>query len=749
MFRDNKTLTFACSAEGTYGSFSTPAGAVAFVMTQGRLGKSSTDRRWRLTKELAPVREVLNIRDMDFNQLLQRDLDDHRIATELIPYVLKAAKNGPAFFPPIIAIVLPFDGKEPVDSFPAKSEVAAHQDPERAINLAGYRYGDTFQFEYIVDVDGLALDVRFSRVSWNPEKIKLVVMDGQHRAMALLAINRTKNDLWRQSSGEKYEAFYADAVKSCLAPTSGQPQIDLEGVEFPVCICWFPNCADDHQNPHHGARKLFVDINSNAKPPSASRLILLSDTELLNIFTRELLNRVRHIDSSLPLFAVEYDNPDCEASRPARWSVLTALDTLKNAVLRTTFGPARYIKDMGSRFSGRPNWGEMNQFMRDTLDVKSLFPDEFEDGPRLMRRDGISNTEFPAYRKELRNDLLDRFFEKRGAGIVTILSQLLPYQQHIKTLLEMYRAWQPGGDNAGQLAKDALFEGMGMYWTLRDGHQHYSEKCVAARERSETIPMQPDVSKAWKILDELKKEEFLKERARYFFEMRSGLPTPDKIKQSEDVFQMMNTQACQLGAIMTWASVMQLHPSIAPDVVAKHLVRAWNTAFTTGPVDSRDRRLFMARSTVKFPINVIRKLDTPMAVYFRYFWLELLCCTQGLQQLGNEFEIEQIESMRSRARTVYLDFVISENKRYFSTGFPEWKRERLDKESRKAACKQLNKALKYWFGLENTFDPLSLAKNAEVTVDMAEADMFANETDESTIDSDQGISSLEIDVDDE
>jgi hypothetical protein len=105
--------------------------------------------------------------------------------------------------------------------------------------------------------------------------------------------------------------------------------------------------------------------------------------------------------------------------------------------------------------------------------------------------------------------------------------------------------------------------------------------------------------------------------------------------------------------------------------------------------------------------------------------------------------------MRSRARTVYLDFVISENKRYFSTGFPEWKRERLDKESRKAACKQLNKALKYWFGLENTFDPLSLAKNAEVTVDMAEADMFANETDESTIDSDQGISSLEIDVDDE
>ena len=88
--------------DGTWGHFSTSAGRVAFLMTKARLGKSATDNERRLTSKLRPVREILNVDSLDFNQLLQRDLDDHRVATDLIPYILE---EYPSYMHPVLHIV--------------------------------------------------------------------------------------------------------------------------------------------------------------------------------------------------------------------------------------------------------------------------------------------------------------------------------------------------------------------------------------------------------------------------------------------------------------------------------------------------------------------------------------------------------------------------------------------------------------------------------------------------------------------
>src|SRR3954452_22911695 len=99
---------FAQRVEGTWGEFETPGGQLAYLMTNARLGLAGGDDERRLTERLRPVREVLDLREMAFSQLLQRDLDDHRGATELIPYLLRQSQSGPAFFPPILAVLLPF-----------------------------------------------------------------------------------------------------------------------------------------------------------------------------------------------------------------------------------------------------------------------------------------------------------------------------------------------------------------------------------------------------------------------------------------------------------------------------------------------------------------------------------------------------------------------------------------------------------------------------------------------------------------
>ncbi|EFG78022.1 hypothetical protein HMPREF0591_2091 [Mycobacterium parascrofulaceum ATCC BAA-614] len=83
--------------QGLMGEFKTPAGAVSYLMTKARLGKDATDPERRLTQHLVPFREVIPTKELDFNQLLQRDLDDHRVAVNLVPYILEPSQSGPAF----------------------------------------------------------------------------------------------------------------------------------------------------------------------------------------------------------------------------------------------------------------------------------------------------------------------------------------------------------------------------------------------------------------------------------------------------------------------------------------------------------------------------------------------------------------------------------------------------------------------------------------------------------------------------
>src|SRR5437016_2890473 len=109
---------FMLRIEGTWGDFRTRSGQVSYIMTNARLGGEGTDWERRLTSRLRPVREVLGVADMDFDELLQRDLDDHRVATELVPYLLRGADTGPAFFPPILAVLLPFEPSGEASSFP-------------------------------------------------------------------------------------------------------------------------------------------------------------------------------------------------------------------------------------------------------------------------------------------------------------------------------------------------------------------------------------------------------------------------------------------------------------------------------------------------------------------------------------------------------------------------------------------------------------------------------------------------------
>ena len=204
--------------DGIYGTFATPAGSICYMQTKAKIGDGAS-KHAQLTRSLVPAREALNIQEMDFNQLLQRDLDDHRIATKLIPYILDPPSNSlPGFFPPIVAVLLPFDHhQQPIDNFPEPEVARAvdHQYGDSTFNMT--THGRAYRIQYLADQQGNPLDPPIAVLRWNPDQAKLVIMDGQHRAMSLLAIERTVSKSWHIApKGVRYQPFYEDQVQRWL-----------------------------------------------------------------------------------------------------------------------------------------------------------------------------------------------------------------------------------------------------------------------------------------------------------------------------------------------------------------------------------------------------------------------------------------------------------------------------------------------------------------------------------------------------
>lgn len=702
--------------DGIYGTFETPAGKVAYLQTKAKVAGDGTPHG-KLIKALLPAREALNIQEMDFNQLLQRDLDDHRIATKLIEYILNPPANSlPGFFPPVLALLLPFDQQQqPVEYFPPPTESFENDIDYSDLRFKCITHANSYRTQYAVNTDNdEPLSIPLAVLRWNPDLSKMVIMDGQHRAMALLAIQRTVTNTWNSvAKGARYQPFYEHHVRSWMKKAEEEGKtIELPKIELPVTICWFPEAPTDEfrPRPHLAARKLFVDVNNNAKPPSEARLVLLSDTQLDNIFARELLNRLRRDPQwrdIFPLYGVEYDNPDKSSTSPKRWSVITSLDIIKDAVVRTVFGPPRIINDPAASLQGGPPLRDMDIRMREQLSVSSLFPTEFQDGERTLVCENLGNLVFPLNDSEKTKKLLDKFYDTWGKGILSLLSGVEPYKAHLQALQERYTNWNVA-DNNSTLAKDALFEGVGMLWTMEEGHKLWQLERKHARDARQSEPDQPDISKAWLILDEDQKPTFQKRRASLYL----GSDRDSEVAECDRLFKGLITYAAQVGLMLAWAS---LHAKAAsatnPSELAIAFARAINETLITGPTSSRNRKKILLKQSggePANPLNSLPKLEPAFASQYRYFWLELALANEGRKHLGELVDFEKADELLKNSYRVYLRLLVEERIR-LRLRDPDIRQLSQAEQKPKAATiarseiiNEQSNARKYWFGIPIT-----------------------------------------------
>lgn len=676
--------TFQNHVQGMIGEFETPAGKVSYLMTKSRLGADATDPERRLTQHLVPVREVIPSEELDFNQLLQRDLDDHRVAVSLVPYLLNPGGTGPAFFPPIIAIVLPFLGQHPSD-FP---ELGTGTTVEENSNFWNQRdAGLHMRTRRLLTADGNISPIPLGELWWNGEFCRIVVVDGQHRAMALLAIDRTVRSTWQETgAGVRYRYFYETRIKKSV----GEHKPQLDKIEVPVTILWFPEKFGPGLEPHKAARKLFVDVNKEARTPSESRLILLSDSELVNILTRTTLTQLRNqaVGEFLPLYSIEYDNPDTKTTQSARWSAMTNIHVLKHMVTRTVFGPPRYVNQIAMPIGRREPEEEKNSFMRKQLKVESLFPPTLA-GDQPFPRDRLGNKDFP---EEAVAPLAKQYQDTWSTALLVLLSEVLPYAAHARALSQLKQDWL-ADDAIATLAHDALFSGVGMFWTLRDSASFWEDEKVLLGSGKN----RPDIVKAWDLI-EAKQADFEDRRATEL------LGSTGKREIANQLYQSVNTHACQLGLALTLVTLHQRALAPSSDVVtlARGMaagVNAWMLSKSSGDYD---RRLALSKRKDGWPknaLNVISNMDMPRAIQFRYFWLEILCSAHGMEELSSLVNDAKVNDLRDEARRAYIAYVAGEKEKALKTSEPNLTEAQRKARAKKEASKEIRQALLKWFDL--------------------------------------------------
>lgn len=682
-------------AEGTLGNFRSLGGRVEYLLTSARLGPTSPDDPVsKLMRHLQPVREVMDVGGMTFSELLQRDLDDHRVATTLLPYLLKPQATGPSFFPPLLAVLLPAGGGDDnTTGYPTPEIKQPSTDYRWGARMSDIRFGDAFRVQLILDSEDKPHPSRTARVSWNPERIRLVVLDGQHRAMALLAINRTLNGLWDENTGRAYQGFYETRVTKLVAEAGSE--LPLDQIVVPVLLCWFPELTGAGPSPRVAARKLFVDVNKNARQPSAARLVLLSDAELVNVFTRALLNRVRSPKTAgPPIWAIEYDNPADSPVSTEKWSAMTNLDLLTTAVRTCVFGPRNYIQKMNASVRRGPlPWKDMNEFMQKQLAVDTIFLEEIEDGDRSLARASLGNLVFPtADIAELdESPLVRRFVDTWGAAIAHVFAELRPHRIHSEALEELRGAWDKT-TTEGYLGYEALFIGTGMFWTLRSAFRYHEKK-----ENADEAKADSKIIDAWKILDEKKKPLFEKIRAQRYLGNDSDLA----IERANKVYEVFNTNASQLGLLITIASIRDRLKGDAR-AQAEVLVKAWNTALEPHE-DAQHNALILARARdglVDDPLNRIEQLDTWSCFYFRYLWLELLNVATARASLSEsgytDHDFTEVRDLTAQAREHYLRYQIKRRLRDLKRLNPDTPQKTLEAEARESEINYLRKSILRW-----------------------------------------------------
>jgi len=305
--------------------------------------------------KLGLVSEIPGSEQWPIRQLFQRDIDQERVRDEIIPYFLEGSQ--PKFFNPLTIAVLPI----------SKGGVFKSDLVEKKVTPSSeYIDGDAFGIDELYKLSySSESQVAWGQFKWNPSKVRLIAIDGQHR---LSALKRIHSIYQKDSDGDDVVASgFKDWVIPIVIGTLGQ----YEGESSSDAII-------------DKTRSIFVTINKQAKPPSRSRTILLNDYSITALACQEALDNCRKDDNDLSLALFdwrEYKDDDL----PEASTFLLSVDELEDIHINYLLGEDDK-KHFHIKLSDNQKeclfWKDMEPPVSDAADddsIRGFFKDRYEE----------------------------------------------------------------------------------------------------------------------------------------------------------------------------------------------------------------------------------------------------------------------------------------------------------------------------------------------------------------------------------
>jgi hypothetical protein len=525
---------------GIMGKFITPNSKFRVRYFSTYANKNDANHR-ELLKELKPMRERINTNEIhDISALLQRDLDDLRVSTSLIPYLKNTQRLEPdsshiAFFPAILAVLIPENfikkGREGEKlSYPYFVNNPSAEEGKMTVN----------RFDYIKDVGSddddfywrlnLYPNSRLGQLKIDPAKTSLIVLDGQHRSNAFRVLT---DSFFQFQKDNTYDCFYDK--------TDVLPEYDSD---LPVTIIWFERIDQDKKEeilPTVISRDLFIAVNDNARQISSGRKILLNDKAPTNVLTKLVYSEIAskysfdNTKNELSLLHMGFDiNTDLREHNSHKFTITTP-EIIEYLMDWVYFGHRRYSRiiniDSLSKIYKVP--GEYKRFEKAHFD--ELLP-ELSGLVEITTNDyGEQNKIFKA---DIDQELITRTFKKRGFPIFQHLFTKIDFvRKHFIATTEIHRKVEEdakGGNTWLDIAWNQVFNGgEGLYYALKSLPKESSR---GAKLRG--------------ACDEIEKD-FINLRATYFTKLPED-SVDDHVRKVNRVFSAFTSKAFQVGLFMAF-----------------------------------------------------------------------------------------------------------------------------------------------------------------------------------------------------
>ena len=431
-----------------FGKFRVP-GSSFTVRFASTFANATTDGHRELLAQLKPMRDRVDAAALtDLSALLQRDLNDRRVAQELIPYLLGNGHDMSrriGFFPAVLAVLIP---RGYLEQGAAVTSGVAYPvpdgSPER--DTVTYQASGAQTYAWKVEryaADGVVQPVGLLKV--NPRESEIVVLDGQHRSNAFRFI---AGDF--DPSNDIYGTFYDGIVRP--------PELEAD---LPVTVIWFESDDATMVQPSAISRQLFVDVNNSAHAVSLARTILLDDRSVSALTTQAFYNRAAQQGFGAGSFSLLHAAFDMDSDLAGAALPAFALTTPEIAEA------AFYWLLLGSgRFSGLSTWRvdrlraqrnrtQFNQVVGTAHDIR--FGTDEDEGSVIVRSSENAET----------------FRQLALSRVVPVLWKLMNgisvVQAHYDAAVVIKRWVEEEADTTVVLAWRKIFiGGEGLYWTFAD-----------------------------------------------------------------------------------------------------------------------------------------------------------------------------------------------------------------------------------------------------------------------------------------